>query len=38
MEKKILKNFLVFEIISSKDVAVNCPYKEENTCHWQSMC
>ena len=38
MQRKIEKEFFVFEIIVSKLVALNCLYKEQNTCHWQSMC
>ena len=33
MERKIEKNSFVFEIIVSELVALNCLYKEENTCH-----
>ena len=36
MQKKIQKNFLVFEIIASEMVAVNCLYYEGNTCHGKS--
>ena len=32
MQKKIKKNFF-FEVIASEDVAINCLYEEENTCH-----
>ena len=38
MQKKIEKNFLVFEIIASEMAAVNCLYYEGNTCHGNSMC
>ena len=38
MQKKIQKNFLVFEIIASEMAAVNCLYYEGNTCHGNSMC
>ena len=38
MERKIEKNSFLFEIIVSELVALNCLYKEENTCHGQSMC
>ena len=38
MEKKIQKMFFVPYIIASELVVLNCPYLEENTCHWQSMC
>ena len=37
MQKKIQKIFFVSEIIASENVAINCFYQEENTCHWQSM-
>ena len=30
--------FVVSEIIVSELVALNCLYKEDNTCHRQSMC
>ena len=36
MQKKILKNFLVSEIIASEMAAVNCFYYEGNTCHVKS--
>ena len=36
--RKIEENSFVFEIIVSELVALNCLYKEENTCHRQSMC
>ena len=38
MQEKIEKKLLVFEIIASELVALNCLYEEENTCHRQSMC
>ena len=38
MQKKIRKVFFVSEIIASENVAINCLYEEENTCHRQSMC
>ena len=37
MQRKILKIFLVSEIIASEMAAVNCLYYEGNTCHGQSM-
>ena len=37
MQKKIEKRFLVFQIIASEMVAVNCLYYEGNTCHGKSM-
>ena len=37
MKKKIEKKFFVFEIITSKFVALNCLYQEMNTCHRDSM-
>ena len=37
MQKKILKGFLVSEILASESAAVNCLYYEGNTCHGQSM-
>ena len=33
MNKKIEKNFFVFEIITSDFVALNCLYQEQNTFH-----
>ena len=36
--KRIGKKCFVSEIIASEDVAINCQYKEQNTCHRQSMC
>ena len=38
MQKEIEKKFFVSEIIVSELVVLNCLYKEENTCHRQSMC
>ena len=38
MQRKINKKPFVFEIIVSGLLALNCLYKEENTCHRQSMC
>ena len=38
MKKKIEKKFVVFEIIASEFVALNCLYKEANTCHRQTVC
>ena len=32
------KRSFVSEIIASEDIRINCVYKEENTCHPQSMC
>ena len=37
MQRKIEKIVLVSEIIASEMAAVNCLYKEGNTCHGQSM-
>ena len=37
MQKKVQKNFLVFEIIASEMAAVNCFYYKGNTCHGKSM-
>ena len=37
MQKKVQKNFLVFEIIASEMAAVNCLYYKGNTCHGKSM-
>ena len=33
MKTKIEKKYLVFEIIPSELVALNCLYQEENTCN-----
>ena len=38
MQKKVLKNILVSEIIASEMAAVNCLYYEGNTCHGKSTC
>ena len=38
MERKIEKKSVVYAIIVSELVALNCPDKEDNTCHRQSMC
>ena len=38
MQEKIQKKIFVSEIIASEIVPLNCLYKEENTCHQQSMC
>ena len=38
MQRKIEKMSFVSEIIVSELVALNFLYKEENTCHRQSMC
>ena len=37
-QRKVAKKSLVSEIIVSEFVALNCLYKEGNTCHRQSMC
>ena len=37
MLKKIQKMFFVFEKTASENVAINCLFEEENTCHRQSM-
>ena len=37
MQKKIQKQFLVFEIIASEMAAVNCLYYEGNTSHGKSI-
>ena len=34
---KIQKLFFVSEIIAAENIAINCPYQEENTCYRQSM-
>ena len=38
MQREIEKESFVSEIIVSELVALNCLYKEGNTCHRQSMC
>ena len=38
MQKKIQKKSFVSEIIVCELVALNCLYKEEDTCHRQPMC
>ena len=38
MQREIEKKPFVSEIIVSELVALNCLYKEENTCHRQSVC
>ena len=38
MGRKIEKKSFVSEIIVSELVAINCLYKEGNTCHPHSMC
>ena len=38
MKKKMQKKFFVCKIITSELVALNCLYKEQNTCHWDSVC
>ena len=37
MQKKIMKKFLVSQIIASEMAAVNCLYYEGNACHNKSM-
>ena len=38
MQRKIQKKSFISEIIISGFVALNCLYKEGNTCHRQAMC
>ena len=38
MQRKIEKKSFVSEILVSELVALNCLYKEDNTCHRKSMC
>ena len=38
MQIKIEKKFLVFDITASESVSLICPYKEQDTCHWQPIC
>ena len=38
MQQKIQKKLLIFQIIASELVALNCLFYEENTGHQQSMC
>ena len=38
MQRKMEKKSFLSEIIVSELVASNCLYKEEKTCHCQSMC
>ena len=38
MQRKVQKKSFVSEIILSELVALNCLYKEGNTCHRQAMC
>ena len=38
MQRKTAKKSFVSEIIVSELVVLNCLYKEDNTCHRQSMC
>ena len=37
MQRKVEKKSFVSKIIVSQLVALNCPYKEENTSHRQSL-
>ena len=37
MQKKIEEKFLLFEIIPSAFVALNCLYQEENTWHRRTV-
>ena len=38
MQRKIEKKSFLCEIIVSELIVLNCLYKEDNTCHRQSMC
>ena len=38
MKKEIEQKFLLFEIIPSEFVALNCLYQEENTWHRHTVC
>ena len=38
MQKEMQKKFLVFEIIASELVALNCLCEADNACHRLSMC
>ena len=38
MQRKIEKKPFISEIIVSELVALNCLYKDYNTCHRRSMC
>ena len=38
MQKEVEKKYFVCEIIVSELVPLRCHYKEENTCHRQTMC
>ena len=38
MTKKIQEELFVFKIVASEFVALNCLYKEANTCHRQTVC
>ena len=38
MQRKIEKKSFLCEKIVSELVVLNCLYKEDNTCHRQSMC
>ena len=37
MEKNMEKRFFVSEMIASENVAINCLFSEDNTCHRQTM-
>ena len=38
MQNKIQEKFLVFRIIASELVALNCLYYADNACHRHSIC
>ena len=38
MKKEIAKELLLFELIPSEFVALNCLYQEENTWHQHRVC
>ena len=38
MQEKIEKNSLLFKIIASESVSLNCLYLEQDTFHRQPMC
>ena len=38
IQKEIKKRFPLSQIIASELAVSNSVYKEENTCHWQSIC
>ena len=38
MQKKIQKNFFVFEIIAFELVVLNFLFQADNACHRQSIC